>query len=457
MVNTAFGLAQLGRRVVLLDFDLEAPGLTTFDRLRPHCPRPGIVEFVTRYLDTGTAPDLDEFVFEVAATSGVSGKVWVLPAGKEDVSYRRSLAQINWIDLYRNKDGFLLFEDMKHQIETKYYPDYVLVDSRTGHSDIEGICTRQLPNAVVILFFPNEQNLTGLDSVCRNIRSEKLTGLKKEIALHFVMSNVPDLDDEDAILRGRIRDFRQRLEFDKLTATIHHYNSLTLLNQSIFVLDRPASRLAKQYKRLLEAILKGNLSEKQVAIDFLTQVVAAQRGTTRDDRGARWLTETERRIEEIAGKFPDDVKVEFAVAEALLSLGHVHEACSRLDKLLQGEPDFAEAMIARASCRATLGDTNAAVEDLMQCVISPSVTEWQTISATRLLCSLDVAKFSEVANSPSIVRLSGRAKFLIAADAMRNPRAWALAKVKQSLITLFRDSSCDSMDEPGVKVRREWI
>jgi len=52
-------------------------------------------------------------------------------------------------------------------------PDYVLIDSRTGHSDVSGICTRQLPDSVVILFFPTDQNLRGLPKVVDDVRSEK--------------------------------------------------------------------------------------------------------------------------------------------------------------------------------------------------------------------------------------------------------------------------------------------
>src|SRR5207244_7029673 len=124
----------------------------------------------------------------------------VMPAGQRDATYQSALARIDWPKLYREEDGFLLFEDTKAQWEQEYKPDYVLIDSRTGHTDVEGICTRQLPDAVVVLFFPNEQNLVGLQDVCRRIRSEQTSGLEKLIQLHFAMSNVPDLDDEDRVL-----------------------------------------------------------------------------------------------------------------------------------------------------------------------------------------------------------------------------------------------------------------
>ena len=75
-------------------------------------------------------------------------------------------------ELYEKRDGYLLFEDLKAQWEQAINPDYVLIDSRTGHTDTGGICTRQLPDAVAILFFPNEQNLRGLTKVVKDIRAE---------------------------------------------------------------------------------------------------------------------------------------------------------------------------------------------------------------------------------------------------------------------------------------------
>lgn len=188
--------------------------------------------------------------------------------------------------------------------------------------------------------------------------AEKTMGLRKDIKLHYVMSNVPDLDDEDAILRDRIRQFRRRLQFKKLSATIHHYNSLTLINQSIFVLDRPASRLAKQYRRLLDEVVRANLADKTGAMEFLREVQSFEYSVPGKEQGAAWLESREDRIRGIADKFIEDADVQFAVARSLLSLGHVREAVRRLDKLLDGNPSFVEARIERASSRARLGEQN---------------------------------------------------------------------------------------------------
>jgi hypothetical protein len=44
---------------------------------------------------------------------------------------------------------------------------YVLIDSRTGVTDTSGICTRLMPEKLVVVFAPNAQNLDGLQDVVR--------------------------------------------------------------------------------------------------------------------------------------------------------------------------------------------------------------------------------------------------------------------------------------------------
>ena len=53
LVNTAVTLALRGRRVLVVDFDVEAPGLDTFDVLRPREEVPGIIDFVAEYVKSG--------------------------------------------------------------------------------------------------------------------------------------------------------------------------------------------------------------------------------------------------------------------------------------------------------------------------------------------------------------------------------------------------------------------
>ena len=193
LANVAVELAKRGRRVLAVDFDLEAPGLDTFDILRPADDVPGIIDFVHDFLETDKAPDVRPFLFRLPTVGEREGELWIMPSGAQRATYAAHFNYIDWAELYEKRDGYLLFEDLKAQWERAIDPDYVLIDSRTGHTDIGGICTRQLPDAVAILFFPNEQNLRGLTKVVQDIRAEASGPRVKEIDLHFVMSNVPDV------------------------------------------------------------------------------------------------------------------------------------------------------------------------------------------------------------------------------------------------------------------------
>ena len=64
LVNVGVELAKTGRRVLLVDFDLEAPGLDTFNLPQPKESSPGLVDYVTRYTATGEAPDVSDYIFE---------------------------------------------------------------------------------------------------------------------------------------------------------------------------------------------------------------------------------------------------------------------------------------------------------------------------------------------------------------------------------------------------------
>src|ERR1700684_659780 len=47
--------------------------------------------------------------------------------------------------------------------------DYVLIDSRTGLSDVADICTVELPDILVICFTLNDQSIDGASNVAQQI------------------------------------------------------------------------------------------------------------------------------------------------------------------------------------------------------------------------------------------------------------------------------------------------
>ena len=394
LVNVAVELANRGKRVVIVDFDLEAPGIDTFKLGRPSATR-GIVDFVTEYLDSKQAPHVEDFVFQAPDIGRNGGELWVMPSGAQDDAYANRLAALDWTDLYENRDGYLLFEDLKEQWRHDLNADYVLVDSRTGYTDVGGICTRHLPDACVVLFFPNEQNLRGLRKVVRDIRAEKTRLPEEAIELHFAFSNVPDLDDEDEILDRKISEFRAGLRFERKPLFIHRYQSLALLNQVIFTKERPKSRLAGEYRALMAEIARYNAEDREGALDFIERIGAGNRYPTfglhvrRENRnrlvpGER-PEQTTRRLKQIESYHAEDGEVLFLLGRLRAYEGD-DTSIQLLDRAIKAGYQRPEAYLARAEQRRFWqDDPDGASSDALKALRSPKASKLEMRRALRLL------------------------------------------------------------------------
>jgi cellulose biosynthesis protein BcsQ len=394
LVNVAAGLVKRGRKVLVVDFDLEAPGLETYKQLSPAKAHPGIVEYVSKFINERHIPELCDYIYEPEAMKEYKGKLSVMPAGKRDPTYRHQLIKLDWRRFYLEGDGFRFFEETKAYWQELGF-DYVLVDSRMGDTDVLGICTRQLPDSVVILFVPNEQNRAGLEHVCRDIRRE-FEGLPKK-TLHFVAANVPNLDDEDDFLRDQIKTFKKDLAFRRLSAVIRRYESLELLDQSVVVLDRPRSRLAKSYRRLTETLMKENFAaDRDGALLFLNDEVQKSLPRIEYDpdaakalrlnifdrpshdsvRNAREIGHTDRKSKKIdplnliasADQFLNDPEVLNKVAECWILRRDFRSAINVLDRSLKVNPNQGDALYWRGHCKRCMNLTDGAADDFLRCI-----------------------------------------------------------------------------------------
>ena len=404
LVNVAVDLVRKGRKVLAVDFDLEAPGLDTFEFTRSSNRTPGLVELIDEYRHTGQAPDPSNHMYEVAGFSENCGELWVVPSGAPSEHYPSQLAEIDWKSLYENHNGFLLMEYLRDQWKKVLNPDYVLIDSRTGHTDACGICTRQFPDSVVILFFPNDQNLRGLRRVVRDIRGEAREPRKKIIDLHFVMSNVPNLDDEKGIIQDKIKSFKKELEFDRNPLVIHHYDSLSLLNQAIFTRDRPKSQLAKEYQDLCLAITLLNPADRDGALEYIKNV------DPRPQRKAeKQLTQRLRVIRERQEK---DTEVLFEMGKLYERRGQIFRAHELYDLAILRGYETPELFIRRGSIlRNFLDDVDGSSEDALKALNSEHASVGEVGQALRLLTP---PQLKSIAECMAIRRMSGFERTLIA-------------------------------------------
>ncbi len=159
-------------RVLVWDFDLEAPGLQHVFKCDWQGERLGFVDFVHEYVTKARIPDIQDYIHP----TDVQG-VDILPAGSLTKRYSQKLEAIDWEEVYERRRGYDFIDairtaiaEMRTDDEQPRY-DYVLIDARTGYSDVGGICVQQLPDVVVLMFRLNDQNIRGSAEVYKTIQS----------------------------------------------------------------------------------------------------------------------------------------------------------------------------------------------------------------------------------------------------------------------------------------------
>lgn len=162
---SAWALAQSGKRVLVLDLDLESPGLSS--ALLPDERRPayGITDWLVEDLVDNGAAILDD----ILATSELShdGEIHVVPAHGRDPGgdYISKLGRV-WMptqDENGNREGWSQrLRRLIKTLEERIHPDTILIDSRSGIDEIASSCVTDLGASLALLFaIEGEQTWTG--------------------------------------------------------------------------------------------------------------------------------------------------------------------------------------------------------------------------------------------------------------------------------------------------------
>jgi tetratricopeptide (TPR) repeat protein len=347
LVNVGFELVRRGRNVLLVDFDLESPDLTSFPPLGRPEPHPGIVEYVAAYRERGESPDVTEYLYPVD-TAGRKGRLWVMPAGRiedryypPDRAYWEALAGIDWQGLYDRQDGYLFFEDTRAQWK-QLGAEYVLIDAHAGITPALGISTRQLADAVVHIN-PRRGAGVGFDQMIVWIEEAEHT-LEKRIEQFFIDSGVVEEDDwEPCEDNNFCISFSHRL----------------LLERKVVVVSEAHGRLAKEYRRFTNALIAANFARDRDSALFLLRKFLADPKTT-IERGH------EGELDQIIDGFPNDAAILAQAACCLYGSGRYGRALEVLDQAVELRPDSPELLWQRASYRRRLNMTPGAISDLLK-------------------------------------------------------------------------------------------
>ncbi|GLW35940.1 FxSxx-COOH system tetratricopeptide repeat protein [Actinoplanes regularis] len=186
LANVAWILAANGKRVLAVDWDLESPGLHRF--FAPFIDpgvlagTRGVIDMIREYEWSTTRGDrtpgwieryacVQRHSFSLDWDFPGGGTLDFLSAGRQNHEYEGALGEMNWDDFYQNQNGGRFFDAMRDDMREHY--DYTLIDSRTGHSDIAGICTSHLPDVFVDCFTFSEQGMDGSAQMARQLLSRR--------------------------------------------------------------------------------------------------------------------------------------------------------------------------------------------------------------------------------------------------------------------------------------------
>lgn len=167
LANVAVQLAWWGYTILCIDWDLEAPGLHLyFANWLEKPPERGLVDLIIAAA-ADQRPQWRDYVIPLRrpheSPNGGIDTLHLLAAGATDSGYVTKLQGLDWPALYDRHNLGTFIEQMRAEWKNAY--DYILIDSRTGLTDIGGICTVQLPDVLVLLFTASHQSLDGIKSV----------------------------------------------------------------------------------------------------------------------------------------------------------------------------------------------------------------------------------------------------------------------------------------------------
>lgn len=190
LANIAELYYQVGFKVLMVDWDLEAPGLERFfpaidnEAVRNH---PGLTDMLTDYKRQITQKivektpaeliDLDAYITPIRD----DGRLALLTSGRRGkqhfAHYARTILSFDWQDFYKNWGGGLFFNWLREQLDER--ADIILIDSRTGVTEMGGVCTYHLADTVIMLCASNEQNLEGTIDMAAKFKHPDVLNLRQ--------------------------------------------------------------------------------------------------------------------------------------------------------------------------------------------------------------------------------------------------------------------------------------
>jgi len=283
-----------GEKVLMIDWDLEAPGLHRFfrdmykDQANNIGGTEGLIDLFLEVFDIiqNNFNDNDANLRSIFEDINMSRYIiktdipslYFLKAGRFDNSYSQRVSEFNWFKLYEMEP--LLFNYFAEYLKNHY--KFTLIDSRTGLSDISGITTMLMPDKLVVVFTPNRQSLRGVIDLTREALNYRKQSNDLRPIVVFPLPSRIEASEPDLRKKWRYgyleRDIQgYQIEFENIFKDIYEIDDCNLedyfndtqiqhvpyysYGEEIAVLDEPSKdrfSLTKSYENFTKIITSLN-------------------------------------------------------------------------------------------------------------------------------------------------------------------------------------------------------
>jgi len=171
LANVAALLSKWRRKVLIVDWDLEAPGIESYfedyveiSKIRRE--KAGVIDLVHSLVGKDKIDWRDCLISVPLSrlnTFESAEELKIISAGRDDSDYVTRVQETDWAELFRTQDLGNHLETLRNEWKAAF--DFILIDSRTGITDIGGVCTIHLPDVLAIWFTTNETSVRGVKHV----------------------------------------------------------------------------------------------------------------------------------------------------------------------------------------------------------------------------------------------------------------------------------------------------
>lgn len=163
MIQTAYNLVQEGKRVLMLDLDIEAPSLHKLFSKAVNDSVNGVEYGMVEYLYRSVVQKQENVslhdIFCTIPLDDIDGSLFLIPALKKmDNKYIYEIGRLQTEQVQDKK----IFTSIINQIKDELNIDYIFVDTRAGFNPWGALSLLSISSQVIFVAYPNIENIEGL-------------------------------------------------------------------------------------------------------------------------------------------------------------------------------------------------------------------------------------------------------------------------------------------------------